>query len=265
VSPRTFIIDSPHMTGDDIRDWQEWVGEKFASWNIAYPIDIDGDYGEGTRAATASMMRAWGVDSAAEAMSGGLTPWWRTKLRDGRRTPEESAAFESDERVKYRQALRKKYDAWDVHTPIARIEEDSWGWHPGVHDGIDLICQWKAPLFAMVTGKVVRVASSGWWNYNAHPSPGHPVSDGDGIIIVESTVDVGPFEKGMHVGYGHAEGATVTPGTKVKAGDVIGHAGFANAAHCHLMINKQPPTDGLYRGVGDRDPRPFLDYAVGQG
>jgi hypothetical protein len=259
---RTFKLDTPHMTGDDIREWQEWVKEKFTSWNIAHPIEIDGDYGQGTRAATASMMRAWGVDSAAEAMTGGLTPWWRSKLRNGNRTPEEAATFESAERVQYRRDLREKYDRWNVHTPIARIEEDSWGWHGTEHDGIDLICQWKAPLYAMVTGKVVRVDPSGWWGKGAEPSHGHPVADGDGIIIVESTVEIGPFKKGMHVGYGHAEGATVPEGKEVKAGDVIGHAGWAKAAHCHLMINHIKPDNGFYRGVGDRDPRPFLDYAV---
>jgi murein DD-endopeptidase MepM/ murein hydrolase activator NlpD len=261
MSPRTFKLDTPHMTGEDIHDWQAWVNDKFASWNIGYRIDTDGDYGQVTRAATASMMRAWGVDSAEEAMAGGLTGWWRTKLRDGRRTPEETAAFESETRVEYRRKLREKYDANDVHTPISRIDQDSWGWHPGVHDGVDLICQWKAPLYAIVTGKVVRSDPSGWWGLGAQPSPGHPVSDGDGIIIVESAVEVGPFKPGMHFGYGHAEGATVKAGDQVQAGDVIGHAGYANAAHVHFMANHIKPENGFYRGVGDRDPRPYVDYA----
>jgi hypothetical protein len=241
VSPRTFKLDTPLMEGEDIQSWQDWVGEKFAAWNINYPIDVDGIYGQGTRAATASLMRAWGVDSATEAMATGLTPWWRTKLRDGRRTPEETAAFESDERVEYRRTLRERYQHNDVHTPIARIDQDSWGWHPGVHDGIDLICQWKAPLYAIVTGKVVRADASGWWGLGAQPSPGHPIADGDGIIIVESSVDVGPFKKGMHFGYGHA--------------------GYANAAHVHFMVNDDQPQNGFYRGVGDRVPRPVVDYA----
>jgi murein DD-endopeptidase MepM/ murein hydrolase activator NlpD len=259
MSPRTFKLDTPLMEGEDIGDWQDWVKEKFASWSITYPIVRDEVYGQKTRSATASLMRAWGVDSAVEAMSAGVTPWWRTKLRDGRRTPEETAAFQSEERVEYRRKLRER--GFDVHPPIARIEQDSWGWHPGVHDGIDLICQWKAPLYAIVTGKVVRADSSGWWGLGAQPSPGHPVSDGDGIIIVESGVDIGPFKKGMHFGYGHAEGATVRAGDEVRAGDVIGQAGFANAAHVHFMVNDDPPVNGLYRGVGDRDPRPYVDYA----
>jgi murein DD-endopeptidase MepM/ murein hydrolase activator NlpD len=258
VSPRTFKLTTPHMTGDDIREWQEWIGEKFASWSITYTIDVDGDYGVTTRAATASLMRAWGVDSAADALANGLTPEWRIKLRNDRRTPEEVATFESDERIEYRRRLRAREQ--DVHTPVARIDEDSWGWHPGVHDGIDLICQWQAPVYAMVTGKVVRVSPSGWWG-SPEDSPGHPASQGDGIIIVESSVNAGPFEQGMHIGYGHAENATVEPGTEVKAGTVIGHVGYARAAHVHLMVNKIKPDNGFYRGVGDRDPRPYLDFA----
>jgi murein DD-endopeptidase MepM/ murein hydrolase activator NlpD len=259
MSARTFKLDTPHMTGEDIEAWQRWVNEKFDSWHINYPLDVDGDYGQQSRSATASLMRAWGVAVVEDAMSSGLTPEWRTKLRNGDRTRQETVTFESEERIEYRRKLRERYR--DVHTPIARIDEDSWGYHPPVHDGIDLICQWKAPLYAIVTGKVVRADPAGWWRKGAEPSPGHPVSDGDGIIIVESSVDVGPFKPGMHFGYGHAEGATVKAGQKVNAGEVIGRAGFARAAHVHFMANDDPPEDGFYRGVGDRDPRPYLDFA----
>jgi hypothetical protein len=27
------------------------------------------------------------------------------------------------------------------------------------------------------------------------------------------------------------------------------------------MVNDNPPVSGFYRGVGDRDPRPILDFA----
>lgn len=47
------------------------------------------------------------------------------------------------------------------------------------------------------------------------------------------------------------------PGQKVKAGQKIGRAGFANAWHCHFAVNSRRDD----RGVGDRDPDPFLDYA----
>lgn len=259
--PRTFTLQTPHMHGDDVKEWQNWLRDKFLSWHIDYPVGVDGDYGQATRSATASLMRAWGVESAQDAMSEGLTAWWRSKLRRDDRSELEDKIFQSHERAGYRAALRDRYAHKDLSTPVAKILEDSWGWHPGVHDGLDLICAWKAPLLAICTGKIVRVASSGWWGLAAHASAGHPISDGDGIIILESHVNVGPFRKGMHFGYGHAEGATVKTGELVRAGQVIGHAGFANAAHVHFMVNDDPPAGGLYRGVGDRDPKPFVDYA----
>lgn len=60
---------------------------------------------------------------------------------------------------------------------------------------------------------------------------------------------------------GHARGLygplRLDPGQKVKAGQKIGRAGFANAWHCHFAVNSRRDD----RGVGDRDPDPFLDYA----
>jgi hypothetical protein len=50
----------------------------------------------------------------------------------------------------------------------------------------------------------------------------------------------------------------VRAGETVEAGQRIGHAGFANAWHVHFMINARSDT----RGVGDRDPRPFYEYAM---
>jgi murein DD-endopeptidase MepM/ murein hydrolase activator NlpD len=138
------------------------------------------------------------------------------------------------------------------------------GWTgPNGHDGIDLICSPNQPLVAMCRSKVVRVSASGWWGNNPQPSPGHPVSDGDGIIILECLITAGPFRPGLHLCYGHGEHATVKAGDIVEAGQVIGKAGFARAWHVHFMVNDDPPVNGLYRGVGDRDPKPYLDFAKG--
>jgi hypothetical protein len=46
----------------------------------------------------------------------------------------------------------------------------------------------------------------------------------------------------------------------VKAGQKIGHAGFANAWHIHFMVNG----GGHTRGIGDRDPLPFINHARGK-
>lgn len=259
MSDRTFQLDTPHMRGNDVEAWQNWLNSHLSFWEVDYSIPEDGDYGQATRDLTASVAHGMGID-ALEAMKSGVTPALRVKMRNADLTDDEIGRAHV-RRTTWLPAFRRRYARKDVSTPIAVILGDSWGWHPGVHDGVDLICAWKAPLLAIVTSKIVRVSSSGWWGNNPRPSPGHPVSDGDGIIILEANVNVGPFRAGMHFGYGHAEGATVKVGDQVKAGSLIGHAGFANAAHVHFMVNDDKPVNGLYRGVGDRDPKPFVDYA----
>lgn len=261
TDPRTFKLDTPHVRGDDVRAWQDFLLNRFDRWNIDYPLVADGDYGQATRAATASFMRAWGVESAMEAMKDGLTPWWRSKLRDDRRSDAEDAAFNSAERRAYRRALRDRFNTMDVCYPVPNLVTDDWGYHPGVHDGVDLVGAWKQPVLAICTGRIVRVDPSGWWGNNPQPSPGHPVSEGDGIIILECSISSGPFRPGLHFGYGHTEPATVEEGEHVKAGQMIGHMGWARIAHVHFMVNDDAPVNDFYRGTGDRDPMPYLDYA----
>ncbi len=145
-----------------------------------------------------------------------------------------------------------------VAAPARPILQHSWGYHPGVHDGVDLITEGDDVIYAICDAKVIDARSSGWWGKGARASGGHSVSDGDGIIQLECLVNVGPFKKGMHFGYGHAEKASVRVGQKVKAGQAIGHAGFANAWHIHFMCNGGATT----KGVGDRDPWPFVAHAL---
>jgi murein DD-endopeptidase MepM/ murein hydrolase activator NlpD len=155
----------------------------------------------------------------------------------------------------YRARLRRSWDRADVHPPVAKILADTWGYHPPVHDGVDVICPPNAVLFAMCKAKVIDVRSGGWWG----KAPSGDVTKGDGIIQLEVLENIGPFKKGHHIGYGHAEKATVKVGQTVNAGDVIGHAGLAVAWHVHLMYN-----DGsTKKGIGNIDPRPILDYSVG--
>jgi murein DD-endopeptidase MepM/ murein hydrolase activator NlpD len=138
------------------------------------------------------------------------------------------------------------------HTDMAK---NTNGWTgPNGHDGIDLLTPEDEPLLAMVKSRVVRVSPANWWGNNPRPSPGHPISDGDGIIVLESLVDVGPIKRGLHICYGHGEHATVKVGEIVEAGRVIGKAGWAVVPHVHFMLNDDAPVNGLYRGVGDRDP-----------
>jgi murein DD-endopeptidase MepM/ murein hydrolase activator NlpD len=142
-----------------------------------------------------------------------------------------------------------------VALPVSPILSDSWGWHPGVHDGIDLICNPSATLTAICEAQVIRADPGGWWGLGA-PSNPEVRAKGDGIIILRALVDTGPIKKGMNFCYGHAESPQVTVGQTVSAGDVIGKAGFANAWHVHFMVNARSDD----RGVGDRDPLPFVQY-----
>jgi murein DD-endopeptidase MepM/ murein hydrolase activator NlpD len=255
MSERTFKVDSPHMHGDDVKAWQEWLRMTFRRWDIGYPIATDGVYDVATRSATASVCEALGL-AAPYGMEQGVTPELRTKLRNRRLSVAERTRYLGVRR-KYRAALRKRFEAGGhVHTPVSRIITDAWGYHPGVHDGLDLICPASATLYALCDATVVRADASGWWGLGAPADPALKAK-GDGIIILRCTTDVGPFRNGLNMCYGHAEHAAVHEGQHVKAGHVIGKAGFANAWHVHFMVNGNHDT----RGVGDRDPRPFTDYA----
>jgi murein DD-endopeptidase MepM/ murein hydrolase activator NlpD len=189
-------------------------------------------------------------------MEDGVTPHLRTKLRNRRFSVAEWARYQGSRR-KYRAALRKRFaGGGHVHTPVSRIITDSWGYHPGKHDGIDLICPPNATLFAICDGTIIRADASGWWGLGAPDDPALKAK-GDGIIVLRCATDVGPFRTGLNFCYGHAEHATVHEGQHVQAGDVIGKAGLANAWHTHFMVNNNHDA----RGVGDRDPRPYTDYA----
>lgn len=144
-----------------------------------------------------------------------------------------------------------------VARPLKSVLADSWGYHPPVHDGIDLICPARAPIYAMVRSRVLRADTGGWWG----KSPSGDVTKGDGIVVLECLESVGPFRKGLRVCYGHAERPTVQVGQVVPAGARIGEAGLAVAWHIHLMVHGRNDA----RGVGDRDPGPFYRYAMKHG
>jgi hypothetical protein len=247
------------MKGRDILVWQNEVKDQFRRMAIDCPIVIDGVYSVATRSFTASLCHALGM-SEKRVMADGVTPELRTRIRERRLTDAEKKAM--DGRKEYRQALRRRWKraASRVHTPTLRILADSWGYHPPIHDGLDIITPPDALIFAMVKSKVIDVRSSGWWGKG---SPSNPAlkAKGDGIIQLEILETVGPFIKGHHIGYGHAEKAQVRKGQVVQAGTVLGRAGLANAWHIHLMYNDGSTT----KGVGNKDPRPILNYAVRNG
>lgn len=249
---RTFRLTTPHMEGADVRVWQLALNAQMARWGVKPALKVDGDYGAATRALTATVLYGLGITQAH--MSHGVTPSLRTKVRGRHLTVAERARW--TRRAPWRAKLKRKFSP--VAPPLAKVIADSWGWHPGVHDGMDLICPPAAAIHSMCDGVVVRADTGGWWG----KAPSGDVAKGDGIIIVRCEVDAGPFRKGMNICYGHAEHPRVNVGQKVKAGEHIATAGLAVAWHIHLMVNDDKPgPDGRVRGVGDRDPRPFYDYA----
>jgi len=266
MSDRIFKVGRETMHGDDVKAWQDDVKRLFKDMGIDCPIKSDGDYGVATRGATASLCRAMGLESAGKAMEHGVTPELRIKLRNKKLTAVENNCFHSAERVEYRKDLRARWNT-PVHAPTRGIITDDWGFHPPVHDGIDVVTRVEQPIFAMIKSKVIDVRSSGWWGKGA-PSDPKLRAKGDGIIQVEVLESVGAFKKGDHIGYGHCEKACVREGQTVVAGQPLGMLGFANAWHIHLMLNDGKVgrnSDGNPLGVGNKDPRACLNYALKHG
>jgi murein DD-endopeptidase MepM/ murein hydrolase activator NlpD len=262
MSARTFKLQTPLMEGSDIEAWQkEMKNDLFHRLKIEnVPIDVDGVYGHGTRSITADLCKAYGIDAGKE-LKKGVTPTLRKRIRNGDLTDEERKRRDSSTAKRFRSKLRDKWATKNVASPLHRIISDSWGYHPGVHDGEDLICDPDAVIFAMCDAEVVDVRASGWWGLGA-PSDPNLKAKGDGIIQIKVLENVGPLKAGMHLGYGHAEKAVVKVGQRVKAGQMLGHAGFANAWHVHFMVNH-----GEFgtQGRGSQDPRPIVDYCVKNG
>lgn len=257
---RTFRIQSPRMKGSDVQNWEEELKDIFLSIGIRAPIVSDGTYGDIDRSYTKSLCYALGMEPA-EVMAHGITPELRVRLRHHTLTSNEKKRM--DERVDWRRRLRERYrqlaheDQGKVSRFLLKTLQDTWGYHPGVHDGIDLISLPDVPIFAPIRAKVFDVRSGGWWSKGA---PADPTlrAKGDGIVQLEVLENEGPFKKGYHIGLGHAEKAFVEPGDVVDAGDKVAHTGFANAWHIHLMYN-----DGsTFKGIGNLDPRSIVDYTI---
>lgn len=255
TEPRTLKIDSPPMKGGDVAAWQSLILDIGAAWNINFPLKIDGVYGLATR--SFGKMVLFGRGFSHEQLDDGITPWLRQLMRQPELRPDAvKQRAREPYRKEFRDTLRKKFtDDPDVAAPVGKIITMTWGFHPGVHDGIDLICGPNAPIFALCDAEVIDVRPSGWWGNN----PSGAVWKGDGIIQIRCLTDDGPFKIGMHFGYGHAEGADVKVGERVEAGGRLGEAGLAVAWHVHLMGN-----NGEFgnKGKGSFDPRPFVNYAI---
>lgn len=264
--PRTFRIKSPPVQGNDVQSWEKELKQLFAGIGVDAPLVSNGVYGDMDRSYTKSFAYAVGFD-AVDVLDGGISPTDRTRLRHWRenQTPDEKRRMA--ERRDWRRRLRERYDKLrdddqgHISLFLQKTLQDSWGYHPGVHDGIDLISLPDVPIFAPVDCKVIDVRSGGWWGLGA-PADQALKAKGDGIVQVEILKTVGPFKKGYHIGFGHAEKAFVKVGQTLRAGQKVAHTGLANAWHIHLVYNNG--TVGL-RGIGNIDPRAIVEYAKQHG
>lgn len=256
---RKLIVTEPPMSGPDVKAFQLAIKHRLKATGLADQVPV-AKHGMFTQATWEAFIEA--------AYTLGLREDSYLALDHGRgvaskgaqkfvRNPLARTDVQKQRAQERRKHVGPRYlGGGHVGAPIDKILESSNGFQPG-HDGVDLICEPEAVLFAICDAEVIDVRPGNWWHLGAQPSHGHPISDGDGIIQLRCTVDAGPFKQGMHFGYGHAEQAVVSVGQQVKAGQRIGRAGFANAWHTHFMVNGGA-TD---RGVGDRDPMPFVEYA----
>lgn len=262
--PRTYVVNSksPLMSGDDIKSWQNEIKAEFKKMDLDCPIEADGIWGVGSRNFMATLCYAIGMVPEV-VMANGVTPELRTRVRNRQLTAHEQQRYGA--RVDWRRRLRTRWEVAavkGVHRIVQKVNADSWGYHPGIHDGLDVVTDRSAQIYAPVKARVIDARAGGWWGLGAKPSSGFPVSAGDGIVQLEVLETVGPFKKGMHIGFGHCENSSVKPGEIVEPGDKIARVGIANSSwHIHLMVN----TGNTTRGVGNTDPRPLLDYAQKNG
>lgn len=252
MSERTLQVKSPHMRGKDVEGLQRDINRQFTRWGWDLRVKIDGDYGVGTRSAFAKVLYGLGISKTA--MRDGITPELRIKVRNRELTKAERARRDSPKRKEWRLEQKRRHNR-KVFPMVREVITDDWGWHPGVHDGVDVITPAEEPIYAPVRCHVLRV-SDYWWGKGA-PADERIRDKGDGIVILVALETNGPIKKGMRLCIGHGEHPVVKEGQTVNAGQKVCRAGLANAWHMHFMVNMS----GGDRGVGDRDPRPVFDYA----
>jgi hypothetical protein len=105
--PRTFVLISPNMEGDDIKQFQRTLNTRFEAWNIDKRIPDDGAYGSDTRHAAQQVCEGLGI-LHEQAMRRGVTPELRSKIRNPQRRTEQERA-RSERRKEYRAKLRERY------------------------------------------------------------------------------------------------------------------------------------------------------------
>lgn len=115
MSDRTFKLTSPLMRGRDVAYFQETLNERFGYWDIAFHLDIDGEYGSHTRSATERVM--YGLGIGQRELAHGVTPELRSKLRH----PDRRTRDECTRALGRRDWLKRMRDRYNGHGPAAAI------------------------------------------------------------------------------------------------------------------------------------------------
>ena len=240
MSDRTFKISAPHMTGNDVRNWQREVPRLFAGMDIDYELEADGDWGKDSRDATASLCKASGL-LADEEMEHGVTPELRSKLRNrpDEYTTVERKRFGSKELVEYRRQLRRR-----GHKPGVSRNTFPGSPIPGTRHmppdhptaglagfpGRDYFAPGGSPCVSPAAGKVVRL--SGHDPRNGPPDGPH----GPFGWSVYIDADDGKTYFLTHMG-----SRTVAVGDRVAQGERIGTVGnydqWGGTDHIHMGIH----------------------------
>jgi lysozyme len=108
-SDRTFKLTSPHMTGEDVRQFQRDLSGRFEAWDINTRVDDDGDYGSATRDAAKQVCKGLGILHET-AMKDGVTPQLRLKINDpSTRTAQEKERAAGTAAKEFRAKLRERF------------------------------------------------------------------------------------------------------------------------------------------------------------
>lgn len=107
MATRTLRLSSPNMHGGDVSRYQRDLNGWLERWNVPHRIDVDGEYGIGTRAAHKLVCHGLGVN-----WRDGATPTVRRKVHDAdRRTDREKKI--GGERADWRHRLKDRYASPD--------------------------------------------------------------------------------------------------------------------------------------------------------
>lgn len=119
------------------------------------------------------------------------------------------------------------------HSPISSdfgLRPGPFGGSPEIHDGIDLLGEYGAPIYATANGKIERAEYSGGYGYHVVVQHGY----------------------GYQTLYAHLSKLAVSPNTSVKRGQLLGFMGStgrSTGTHLHYSI---------YRHKKPIDPKPYM-------